>query len=573
MKSIAVIGARLNSNRLPGKHLQDLSGFPLIERLTQRVSLCAKLDKIILATTADAYNKPLIEWAGEKIESFAFEGDVSDVVGRIDAVVKREEPDISIYISGDCPLVDPDFIDHALSHLIEQPDYEMVRLKDGVKSIHEGIEIFTRNGWDKLVQISTTVEEREHVGYAHTTNPALKVLKIDDSDDFSKVDHRISVDTPADLAFMREVYRRWFKINPADSIVDLKWVQQQLLSDPDLSRINDHVVQKQPEVNYKRISLFCHVFKSIGVGHLRRCAFIAQALQENLGLGTEIHVAGVEIALPWLMGKVRWYDSFQSQLNELKMNRNEVWVIDYHPDYIDTKLLSKACLEARESRNTKIIASDKLYPLVDSVDEVFIPSFYSEFSHPKVTYGWDHYFLPAFPDTDRKDQVLVLTGGSDALNYGESLPVQLEDWISKHLDIIWMKGPYAEDPIIPDSKRWKVVENVDDVYRYMSASRLVLSCYGLSLFEAIASLTPTVLLPPQHLCSPKELEQLKRENVCFVTENITELRQVFIDIRGNRDLTESKTKNAEELLSQGENGSRVISVHVKSLLQGESILI
>ena len=37
MKVLAVIGARLNSSRLPRKHLLDLAGEPLIARIFQRL--------------------------------------------------------------------------------------------------------------------------------------------------------------------------------------------------------------------------------------------------------------------------------------------------------------------------------------------------------------------------------------------------------------------------------------------------------------------------------------------------------------------------------------------------------
>ena len=78
-KVLAVIGARLNSSRLPGKQLLDLAGKPLIERIFQRLEKIPQLSQIVLATTADDYNQPLLQWAqrvGKQV--FAFEGDVND---------------------------------------------------------------------------------------------------------------------------------------------------------------------------------------------------------------------------------------------------------------------------------------------------------------------------------------------------------------------------------------------------------------------------------------------------------------------------------------------------------------
>lgn len=70
-KVLGVIGARLNSSRLPGKHLLDLADKPLIARLFERLEKIPELDAIVLATTADEYNQPLVQWA-QQAEMAAF---------------------------------------------------------------------------------------------------------------------------------------------------------------------------------------------------------------------------------------------------------------------------------------------------------------------------------------------------------------------------------------------------------------------------------------------------------------------------------------------------------------------
>ena len=62
-KVAAVIGARLNSSRLPGKQLLPLAGRPLIAHIVERLRHVEGLDQIVLATTADDFNKPLRDWA------------------------------------------------------------------------------------------------------------------------------------------------------------------------------------------------------------------------------------------------------------------------------------------------------------------------------------------------------------------------------------------------------------------------------------------------------------------------------------------------------------------------------
>ena len=63
LKILAVVGARLNSSRLPGKHMLTLAGRPMIERVFQRLHKSTLLNSFILATTDDSFNVELIDWA------------------------------------------------------------------------------------------------------------------------------------------------------------------------------------------------------------------------------------------------------------------------------------------------------------------------------------------------------------------------------------------------------------------------------------------------------------------------------------------------------------------------------
>ena len=84
---LTIVGARLNSSRLPAKHLLELYGKPLISRVFERLSPLPGTK--VLATTADEYNHPLVEWAKDNsVDCCAYTGDVDDLMGRIDHVVR-----------------------------------------------------------------------------------------------------------------------------------------------------------------------------------------------------------------------------------------------------------------------------------------------------------------------------------------------------------------------------------------------------------------------------------------------------------------------------------------------------
>lgn len=521
MKTIAIVGARLNSSRLPGKHLLHLAGKPMIERLWCRLTRCKEIDDIILATTADDYNRPLVNWSQDQnVNCFTFEGDVNDLMGRLDAVINTFQPQYIVYICGDCPLVDPDFIDHAIKALKRHPIKDSIILAEGIMSIHEGMAFYSFTGWKKLLAASQSDMSREHVGYADKLTPVLEKLSITDSDDFSTIKHRISVDTHADYLFMEKVYQRWFQEHTSDSIVNLKWVQLQLLADPELRALNNHVQQKRPDTHYKKAHILCHVGKDIGMGHLKRSAFVANLLQEHLSLGVTLHIVGDKRTdLPWLQSTAIWYKNEQSVLSKMLADSTALWIVDIHPHYIDKVLLNSALTKAK-SANTKLLAIDKTDADINFlVDAIFVPAFFCQSASDKTTYGWSHYLFTPQKIVPKEKRVLITTGGSDALQYGSWLPAIIETQVPPTYKITWIQGPYADDPVLPNQDRWTNIANPENLPELMAKSEIVICCYGISLFEAIASGAFTLLLPTDSLCGPQELDALEKAECCLISRS------------------------------------------------------
>lgn len=58
----AIIQARMGSTRLPGKVMMDLCGSPVIEHVVNRLKKSNLIDKIIIATSFDSNNQPIIDF-------------------------------------------------------------------------------------------------------------------------------------------------------------------------------------------------------------------------------------------------------------------------------------------------------------------------------------------------------------------------------------------------------------------------------------------------------------------------------------------------------------------------------
>lgn len=583
-KTLAIIGARLNSSRLPGKHLLPLpadangGSKPMISHLLARLSTCKKVDSIELATTADAYNAPLVNWAYENnVLCQPFEGDVNDLMGRLDVIIQRHQPDYIVYICGDCPLIAPDFIDHAIGSL-SSTNMDAVKLSEDVSSIHEGMAIYSRAGWEKLFLASQCEMSREHVGYADRISPILNKLYIADSNDYSAIKHRISVDTEADYKFMSEVYQRWYKFKPCDTLVNLQWVIAELLRDTSLRKLNEHVNQKQPNKKYPKISVLCQANKIIGLGHLKRAVLASHSIKESLGIGVTLHIIGEPTpGLHWLPAGSRWHNTQQSAFAALLEDNADLWLLDYHPDFIDTQLLAQIMLKAK-SENVKLIGIDRSQIGKEVLDAIFVPSFYYHGSSSKVDFGWANYLIKTIKSNcEVNKQVLILTGGADTLRFGNWLPILLSKVIPADFSIKWVQGPYAKAPITSNinsrsqSSRISVIISPDNVPKLIAESEVVISCYGVSLFEAILSGKLTVLLPTHDLCEPQELEALHKEECCYIIDKDGDIADKLAALfKPDNSVNRKKLTDKASELAQIPDGLNRLCMLIGSILEANN---
>ena len=82
MKFHAIIEARMNSSRLPGKILKKINNKPAIEILINRLSKTPSLDNIYIATTINKTDDQLIKYLENKKIKY-FRGSEDNVLERV----------------------------------------------------------------------------------------------------------------------------------------------------------------------------------------------------------------------------------------------------------------------------------------------------------------------------------------------------------------------------------------------------------------------------------------------------------------------------------------------------------
>ncbi len=107
MKLGAVIEARMNSSRLPGKVLLKINNKAVIHLMVNRLKQIKKINQVIIATTTNKKDDVLCKYLKQKKIKF-FRGSEEDVLGRVFKAAKKFKLKNIFHATGDCPLIDPE---------------------------------------------------------------------------------------------------------------------------------------------------------------------------------------------------------------------------------------------------------------------------------------------------------------------------------------------------------------------------------------------------------------------------------------------------------------------------------
>jgi spore coat polysaccharide biosynthesis protein SpsF len=235
----AIIQARMGSSRLPGKALLDIAGRSMLARVVDRARRARTFDRIIVATTTKAQDDPVAEH-GRALSVDVYRGDEDDVLDRYYQAATQHRLDVIVRITSDCPLLDPDLADEVVRPLLDpatRVDYSANTLR---RTYPRGLDVqaVPFAALERAWREATSVHERAHVFpyiYEHPDRFSLSGL----ADAVDRSDMRWTVDTDADLTFVREIYN-------ALGAAEFTWrdVLRVLDARPELQRINARVRQK-----------------------------------------------------------------------------------------------------------------------------------------------------------------------------------------------------------------------------------------------------------------------------------------------------------------------------------------
>jgi glutamate-1-semialdehyde 2,1-aminomutase len=206
MKVVAVVQARMGSTRLPNKVMKPIAGVPMIELLLERLAMAKRVDQIVLATSTDQRNLPLVEHV-QNLGYVCVRGSENDVLQRYLDTATEVNADILVRITGDCPLVDPVLVDQAIDEFLSlsveyHSNTSPATFPDGLD-----IEVFTIGALKRAALESEDPFDHEHVT-PYLRKPGLfKTSAMLNGEDLSGL--RWTVDEPPDFEVICHVFQHF----------------------------------------------------------------------------------------------------------------------------------------------------------------------------------------------------------------------------------------------------------------------------------------------------------------------------------------------------------------------------
>ncbi len=229
MKVVAIVQARMGSMRLPDKVMKPINGVPMIGILLKRLSAAEEVDQVLVATTIDSKNLPLIEYV--KSLGYVCEiGSEKNVLERYILAAEANKADLIVRITGDCPLLDSKLVDDCIRSIransfdyfsnVDPPTYP-----DGLD-----VEVVTLSALKKAQLEVVDDYDKEHVtSFIRNSDFFLKGV-LQSEKDFSGL--RWTVDEPEDFEVVSNVFNHFkpFLNFSWQAVIELNQIQPELFS-------------------------------------------------------------------------------------------------------------------------------------------------------------------------------------------------------------------------------------------------------------------------------------------------------------------------------------------------------
>jgi spore coat polysaccharide biosynthesis protein SpsF len=197
------------------------------------------VDAVVVATTTQPADDAIVQLCAERGYP-CVRGSKDDVLDRYYQAARQHEADVVVRITSDCPLIEPQVIDQGLQAFFEhQADYVSNGMSTRTFPRGLDVEVITFMELERAWHEDTNPAWREHVTpYLYRHPELFQLHALTNPVDLSHM--RWTVDTPEDLAFVRQIYNHF-----GSNTFSWQDVLALLEQHPEWLEINRHIEQKQ----------------------------------------------------------------------------------------------------------------------------------------------------------------------------------------------------------------------------------------------------------------------------------------------------------------------------------------
>ena len=234
INATAIIQARIQSKRLPGKSMKEIGGKPLLSFVIERAK-AMRVKTVVVATCPG--NDEIVELAA-KMGVSSFVGSESNVLERYTLAARQAGGDYIVRVTGDNPFTDVEYGSMAIE-IAAESNVDLTSISG--LPLGTGVEVIRREALETAYRESTTHYQQEHVTpyiKEHSELFTIQRHPVRLRNPFREL--RLTVDTQEDYALASEI------INAlgSDRIFSVREIISYLEEFPELASLNKEIKQR-----------------------------------------------------------------------------------------------------------------------------------------------------------------------------------------------------------------------------------------------------------------------------------------------------------------------------------------
>jgi spore coat polysaccharide biosynthesis protein SpsF len=205
MTVVAIIQARMSSERLPGKVLRPLGTKPVLAHVIGRLRRASMLDSVMVATSNRPDDDAVAALAAAE-SCPVYRGSLNDVLARYAGAAEAAKANVVVRITADCPLVCPEVVDAMIAqYCATAPAVGLpcVVTNARMRTFPRGLdaELFPRGALETANRNAHEPHQREHVTpYLYEHPDAFAI--VDHTQTRNLADARWTLDTADDYRML-----------------------------------------------------------------------------------------------------------------------------------------------------------------------------------------------------------------------------------------------------------------------------------------------------------------------------------------------------------------------------------